>query len=143
MRRFIITSSKFSGQAELVYNEKEILCMIDCTKSDMDEATVTAFKRAVPATVAQLQAGSGFSGETTVVESGFVVSFKRFYDEYPLKRNRFRAEKLWGKMNGTQQVEAYYSLNHYRRYLTRTGIFAMCADKYLSDRHYETEWSKI
>jgi hypothetical protein len=143
MRRFVITSPKFNGQAELVYNEHDILCMIDCTKSDMNDVIISAFKKAVPATLALLQSGTGFTPDTTVVESNFVVSFKRFYDEYPLKRNRFRAEKVFEKLTGTQQVQAYYSLSHYKRYLTRTGIFAMGADKYLSDHHYETEWNKV
>lgn len=143
MRRFIITSTKFTGQAELLYNEKETLCMIDCTKTDMDEHTIGAFKKIVPVTVPLLLAGHAFSAETIVRESDFIVSFKRFYDDYPLKRNRFRAEKIWEKLNGSQQVQAYYSLSHYKRYLTRTGIFAMGADRYLADRHFETEWNKI
>lgn len=143
MRRFIITSPKFEGQAELVYNEKDTLCIIDCSKSDMDEQTITMFKRAVAPTIPLLLAGRCFSADTVVRESDFVVSFKRFYDDYPLKRNRYRAEKLWEKLNGSQQVQAYYSLSHYQRYLTRTQIFAMGADRYLSERHFETEWNKL
>lgn len=143
MRRFLITSPKFSGQAELVYNEQEVLCMIDATKTGMDENTIAAFKRAVPATIAQLATGQSFGTETTVVEADFVVSFKRFYDEYPLKRNRFRAEKCFEKMTSSQQVKAFYSLPGYKKYLNRTNIFAMGADRYLTERHFETEWNKL
>ncbi|MCC6290172.1 MAG: hypothetical protein IT249_20015 [Chitinophagaceae bacterium] len=143
MRRFIIISPKFDGQAELVYNEQEVLCLIDCTKSNMEEHLISLFKRAVPATIALLQTGNAFAPGTVITESNYVVSFKKFYDEYPLKRNRFRAEKIWQKLNGTQQVQAYYSLSHYKRYLHRTNIFAMGADRYLSERHFETEWKTI
>lgn len=143
MRKFIITSVKFDGEAVLVYNEKETLCLIDCTKASMTEDTIAAFKRAVPVTIPILQGGQSFSPDTVVRESDFVVDFKKFYDEYPLKRNRYRAEKVWDKMTGTQQVVAYYSLSRYKKYLTRSGIFAMGADKYLADHHYETEWNKV
>lgn len=143
MRKFIITSPRFTGQAELLYNPEGILCMIDCTKTGMEEATVAAFKKAVPAGLAALLDGSGFSAETTVVEAGFVVSFKRFYDEYPWKRNKFRAEKVWDKMSSAQQVKAFYSITGYKKYLHRTSVFAMGADKYLSDRHYETDWNVV
>lgn len=144
MRRFLITSPKYNGQAELVYNEKDTLCMIDCTKTDMDENVITAFKRAVPSTVQQLQAGSGFSADTTVVESDFVVSFKRFYDEYPLKRNRYKAEQVFAKLSKTDQVRAFYSLHHYKKYLGRNSwLQPMIADNYLRNKHFETEWNKV
>ncbi len=143
MRRFSITSAKFTGQAELVYNQTGLLCMLDLTKADMPADIIIAFKRAAPVTVEQLLKGEGFTADTTIMESGFVVSFKKFYDDYPLKRNRYRAEKIYEKLNGGQQAEAYYSLPHYKRYLSRTGIFAMGADRYLGERHYETEWSKL
>lgn len=143
MRRFLITSPKYSGQAELVYNEKETLCMIDCTKTDMCQEVIGHFKRAVPTTIAELQSGKSFTSDTTIVESGFVVSFKRFYDDYPLKRNRYRAEKLFDKLSTTQQVKAFYSLHGYKKYLHKAQIFAMGADRYLSERHFETDWNKV
>lgn len=143
MRRFLVTNPKYNGQAELVYNDRETLCMIDCTKTDMGEEIIKHFKQAVPVTIAGLQGGRSFSADTVIVESDFVVSFKRFYDEYPLKRNRFRAEKLFEKLNGSQQVTAYYSLSGYKKYLTKYQSFAMGADRYLSERHYETEWRKL
>ena len=143
MRSFLITSPKFTGEAKLVYNEKETLCMIDCTTTNMCEQTIKAFKNAVPVTIHQLQNGRCFVAETVVVESNFVVSFKRFYDEYPLKRNRYRAEKCFEKLSKSNQVKAFYSLHGYKKYITKTQIFAMGADRYLSDHHFETEWEKI
>lgn len=145
MRRFLITSPKFTGQAELVYNEKETLCMIDCTKTNMDENIITHFKRMAPATIAYLQNAHAFSSETMVVEADFVVSFKRFWDEYPLKRNRYKAEQLFGKMSKTDQVKAFYSLHHYKKYLSKNSgwLSPMIADRYLRNKEYETEWNKL
>lgn len=143
MKRYLITSPKFTGTAEIIYNEKQTLCMIDCTKTNMDEMVVSHFKHAVPANENVLLTGKCFSGDTNIVAAGFIVSFKRFYDEYPLKRNRFRAEKIFEKLTQTNQVLAFYSLAGYKKYLNKSSIFAMGADRYLSERHYETEWEKI
>lgn len=144
MRRFLITSPKFTGQAELVYNEKETLCIIDCTKAAMNEDVVTHFKRSAPSTLAQLLSGSYFSPETMIVESDFVVSFKRFYDDYPLKRNRYKAEQIFVKLSKTDQVKAFYSLHSYKKYLSKNSwLTPMIADTYLRKKEYETEWNKI
>lgn len=145
MRRFLITSPKYNGQAELVYNEKETLCMIDCTKTDMDETVITAFKKAVPAKVSSLLGTcTSFSADTVIVESDFIVSFKRFYDEYPMKRNRFKAEEVFNRMNKTEQVKAFYSLHHYKKYCSKNQWYTpMIADKYLRNKEYETEWNKL
>jgi hypothetical protein len=145
MRRFIITSPKFAGQAELVYNEKETLIMIDCTRAGMDEVTIAAFKRAVPVTISTLAGpASGFSSGTLIVEADFVVSFKRFYDEYPLKRNRYKVEQVWNKLNKPDQVKAFYSLHFYKKYLSKNNwLQPMIGDRYLRNKEYETEWNKL
>ena len=36
MRQFIVTSTKFKGQAVLLYNDKEVVCMIDLQQTNMD-----------------------------------------------------------------------------------------------------------
>lgn len=142
MRRFLITSPKFNGQAEIIYNARETLCCIDMTNTDMDEMTVTHFKQSVPVTISSM--ATAFSAITTIVEAGFEVSFEKFYKEYPMKRNRYKAEKVWQKLNDTEKVEAFYSLLSYKKYINRnTWYTPMIADKYLRDREFETDWNKV
>ncbi len=143
MRRFLITNSeKFTGQAELVYNEKETLCIIDCSNTNMDQTTMLYFKNAAPITIATM--GKAFSKDTTVVESDFEVTFDKFYKDYPLKRNRFKGEAAFNKLSKTDQVKAFFSLHAYKKYLTRnTWLSPMISDRYLKDHEFETDWNKI
>lgn len=144
MRRFFITSAKFTGQAELLYTASGILSCIDATNTNMDEETIKAFKRAVPANIAGLAAGEGFSADTVIVEADFEVDFNLFWKDYPLHRNRYKAEQLFNKMAKTEQVKAYHNLKLYKDYCRQREWYTpMMADKYLRSREYETEWNKI
>lgn len=142
MQRFLITNTdKFTGQAELVYNANGTLCIIDCSDTDMNEQVMLHFKQAAPVKVSSL--GRAFTSPTVIVEAGFEVTFEKFYKDYPLKRNRYKAEKAWAKLNDTDRIKAWHSLSGYRKYLGRTNCFPMIADNYLNNRHYETEWHKV
>lgn len=144
MRRFVITSPKFTGEAVLVYNEKETLCIVDASKTDMDQTVIGHFKHAAPVSVPELLAGKRFTSDVVIREEGVVVTFEQFYNDYPLKRNRYKVEQLWKKMNATDQVRAFYSLHGYKKYLHRnTWQTPMIADRYLRNREFETEWDKI
>jgi hypothetical protein len=145
MRRFLISNAeKFTGTAEVTYNNRETLCKIDCTGTDMGEMVIAHFKSAVPATIAGLMHGKSFAPGTTVVEDGYVVTFEMFYKDYPLKRNRYKVEKAWNKLNNSEQVIAFNSLHFYKIYLTRANWQTpMIGDRYLKDREFETDWNKL
>jgi hypothetical protein len=145
MRRFLITSPKFTGTAEIVYNSKDVLCMIDITQANMDVDTIHHFKRATPAVLSNLLTpGLSFSAETTIIEADFEVSFELFWKEYPYHRNRFKVEKGWSQLGKSDQVKAFHSLKSYKRYLGRNAWQTpMIADRYLRDREFETEWNKL
>lgn len=142
MRRFLITSNKFTGTAELLYGHDGHLLAIDMRQAAIAPEIKQAFKRAVPVNLADLQ--QSFTEGTTIVEADYVVSFKQFYDEYPLKRNRYKAEQVFEAINKSEQVKAYYSLKQYNRYCHRNSWYTpMIADKYLRNREYETDWDKL
>jgi hypothetical protein len=143
MQRFLITNTdKFTGQAELVFNDKGTLCIIDCSDTDMDTDTIRHFKNVAPVTVTDLPAA--FKTPTIIVEAGFDITFDRFYKDYPIKRNRYKAEKAWAKLNDTDRIKAWHSISSYKKYLSKKNwLSAMLADSYLNRKEFETEWSKI
>jgi hypothetical protein len=145
MRRFLISNAaKFTGTAEVTYNDRETLCKIDCTGTDMGEMIISHFKSAVPPTIAGLLRGKSFTEGTVIVEDGYVVTFEMFYADYPLKRNRYKVEKVWSKLSTSDQVLAFHSLHFYNIYLTREKWQTpMIGDRYLKDREFETDWNKI
>jgi hypothetical protein len=143
MQRFLITNTdKFTGQAELVYNDKGTLCIINCADTDMDRQTMQHFKNVAPVTTNLLQ--EAFKSPTIIVAADFVITFEAFYRDYPLKRNRYKAEKVWQKMNATEHIKAWHSLSSYKKYLSKnTWQTPMIADTYLTRKEFETEWAKI
>jgi hypothetical protein len=142
MRRFLVTSPKFTGAAEIVYDSAGVLCMIDITQAQMDPETIWSFKKATPVMEAQL--AQAFGEQTVIVEADFEVSFSLFWKDYPLHRNRYKVEKIWSQLGKADQVKAFYSLKAYKRYLNKaTWQTPMIADRYLRDREFETEWNKI
>lgn len=145
MRKFIITNtSKFDGYAELIYNEKETLICIDMRNAQMDEMTVNHFKSAAPVTIKRLLSNNSFGQQTQVVEDGYEVTFEMFWKDYPLHRNRYKAEKLWQKLSPANQVTAFYSLHGYKKYLSKNQWQTpMIADRYLRDKEYETDWVNL
>src|SRR5436190_11368440 len=136
MQRFLITNTdKFTGQAELIYNDKGTLCVIDCSNTDMEEIVMHHFKNAAPVTTNRLK--DAFKHPTVIVEAGFEITFEKFYKEYPLKRNRNRAEKAWTKLNDSDRIKAWHSLSSYKKYLSRNQwLSPMLADAYLNRREF-------
>lgn len=146
MKRFLITSPKFNGEAEVHYNERGTLSCIDLRNTDMDEMTVAHFKHATPATLTRLLSpgpACSFSHETVIVEAEFEVTFELFYKDYPYKRNAYKVRAQFEKMNKSDKVKAFYSLHEYKKFLSRTGCFAMIGDRYLKDKEFETDWKKV
>jgi hypothetical protein len=144
MRKFLLTGNKFTGAAELIFNELEVLHRIDLINTNMNRSQVHAIKSIVPVTILDLQKEDWMPPGLLIVEEGFVVTFEQFYDSYPLKRNRFKVEKVWCKMDKTEQVKAYFNLPLYKKYLTKEAWQKpMIADRFLRDKEYLTEWNKL
>lgn len=143
MQRFLITNTnKFTGQAEVVYNEKNVLIIINCSDTDMTGDLLKHFKAAVPVNSDNL--ADAFAKPTVIVQAEYQVTFDMFYNAYPLKRNRFKAEKLWPKLSKADQVVAYFSLDAYKKYLKKAEWQSpMIADSYLSRREFETNWKSL
>jgi len=79
MRRFVITSPKYTGQAEVVYNAIGVLDKIDVSATNMNAPTVDAFKRCVSPLVETLS--ERFTADTIIIEADFEVSFEMFWEE--------------------------------------------------------------
>ncbi len=98
MRRFIITSQLFTGQAEAVYKDNGMLCKIDLTNCDFNQAFTSSFKSKVPAHESGIETAFDLS-KVTIVEADFEVTFEMFWQKYNKKINRKRSEPLWQKLS--------------------------------------------
>ncbi len=141
MRRFIITNEKFTGHAEITYNEKGTLMRIDLSQCQMEELHVIHFKQQVPANVVLLAAGKGFGATTTIIEADFIITFEMFWSLYDKKIKRHRCEPLWDKLTKTDQVKAYHGIADYDKYLKKES-WRSKADPatYLQNKYWENEY---
>jgi len=141
MRRFIVTNDKFTGQAEITYNEKGTLMRIDLSAAEMDEMHVISFKRSVPATIAALAANTGFGPSTTVIEADFIITFDMFWHRYDKKIKRHRCLPIWDKLTKTDQVKAYHGIRDYDKYLKKEAWRSKAdPETYLRNKYWENEY---
>jgi hypothetical protein len=141
MRRFIITSPNYTGQAELIYNEKGLLVTFDFIKTSINNPTaILTFKTTVPVLVDDMNTAFA-NTKATIVEADFEISFDMFWDKYDKKINLKRCEPLWKKLGKTKQVKAYYGIEPYEAFLLQTG-FRKKADPetYLRNEMWDNDW---
>ena len=141
MRKFLITNPKYTGAAEVFYHEKGTLCKIDLVHTNMDEPTVQHFKSAVPVTLHNLIGGIGFSKETVVVEADFEVTFQMFWSAYRKKIKLGRCQPLWAKLTKVEQVQAFYGISAYDKYLQKESWRSKAdPESYLRNKYWENEY---
>lgn len=140
MRRFLITSTAYAGDAEVLYDADGRLVRMDVSRTNMPVKWVKVFKEKVPAHVDELQTVFAKSN-ITVVEADYQVSFAEWWAKYDRKINKKRCEPLWEKMSKTDQVKAFVGVEAYNRHLKKESWRSKAdPEKYLRDRYWENEW---
>jgi len=141
MRRFLITSPKFTGTAEVFYNKENVLVIIDCTDTDMGAETIIAFKRAVPATIEQLEQGGNFSAGTVVLEQGYRIPFEEWWNVYEKKINKDRCVSLYAKLSDADTVENLYGTKAYNKFIAKVKVRQkLDPENWLKNRSYQNDW---
>ena len=141
MRRFLITSPAFTGEADILYDESGRLVKIDLMNTDMDASLVQSFKAKVPALVDSL-ADAFATSNATIIEADAEVEFKSFWTAYNKKINKARCIPLWNKLSIADQVKAVQGVKLYEKFLRSLPYERAKADpeKYLKDRYWGNEW---
>lgn len=144
MKAYLVTSPKFSGTAEIIYNGDGVLVRIDTANTDMDGFRVEQFKRAVGAIENELTAR--FGSDTTFVPTTHEITFEMWFNKYGYKVDKKRAESIWKRINDASiYARCWYGVEPYDRFLKRKGgkIEKMYPKTYLSSNAWETDWDKI
>ena len=120
MKRFLITSPKFTGAAELIYDSLGTLMIIDLSNVVMAFDQIEYFNRKVPSNLnmAEYSIADAFP-TATVIMADVEITFAMFWTTYNKKINRKRSEDLWNKMPHVEQVEAYIGIAPYDKYLKK------------------------
>ncbi len=139
MRRFLITSEVYTGEAELHYEADGRLVLLDMTRTNMSADLVGKFKLKVPQHVDGL--ATAFTGKVVVVEADYEVTFDMFWKKYDKKINRKRCELLWPRMSKADQVAAYVGVTAYDKYLKRVDWRSkLDPENYLKNKTWENEY---
>ena len=142
MKRFIVTSPSWTGEAEIVYNELGLLVRLSfegCVFADHNKI-VERFKALVPVLLTYLQVAFQ-NTSATVVEADFEVTFDMFWKAYNKKLNRLRAGAIWNKLGKTDQVKAFYGVPVYDKYLKKENWRSKAdPETYLRNKMYENEY---
>jgi hypothetical protein len=143
MRRFIITSPKFTGEINVLYGLDNKLQFIDFMKCDLTEEQTTFFKNRLPVFYTETFLESFGTSRLDVVEEGYRVTFDQWWTRYDLKRNRDRCLKMWNKLTEADQVNAFFKLNMYERHLSLNAWKTKAEpETYLRKRYWDSDWSK-
>ena len=142
MKRFIVTSSSWIGEAEIVYNDNGLLVKLsfdNCT-IPAHEKVVSGFKAITPVLMGDLQTAFAHT-KATVVEADFEVTFDMFWKAYNHKINKVRTLPLWNKLSKTDQVKAYYGIAAYDKYLKKESWMGkQLPENYIRNKSWENEY---
>lgn len=141
MRRFLLTSTKFTGQIELLYDEAGKIARIDMLQAELSYEQVAHFMRNLLPYNPQ---DFGLLPKTvTVIESAVDISFDDWWKHYRKKVNRKRCEVIWPKLTKSDQLKALMTLREYYKCLDRTGRKEVDPENYLKNAYWETDWKSI
>lgn len=141
MRKFLVSSKKYSGTVEVVYNQ-DVLQSLDFGTAELTAAQRSAFMSLLQVRFDAFVDAMQKAG-AVVVEDEYEVTFEQYWRQVRKKVNRARSQAVWDKLSKTNKVLALTSLPLYYKYLDRTGRYEADPDRYLKDKYYETNWRAL
>lgn len=134
-KAYIITSTKFDGEIELIYDEAKNIQAFEL-RTELTEEQLTNFFGRFPITIKDVELYKN-AKNTKVYEVPEDLSFETFWQNWCGKiANKERAKLLWDKMSKKNKVRCLWSLKPYKRYIDRNSHWynSMYPDSYLSPR---------
>jgi hypothetical protein len=141
MKKYILTSPRFSGDINVLYGPDNKLLLIDFMRAQLTDEQIEYFKLKLPVVFTPSFYEAFNSSTLTVLEEGYTVTFEQWWNRYKKKHNKIRCEKIWNKLSEADQVNAYVMLSKYERHLTIENWKSKAdPDTYLRQRYWESEW---
>lgn len=144
MKRFVITSPRFPGTAEIWYSFDGLLCFIDMNDCVMNYQQVKYLLENISPdyeTAKGLAAGTAL----TMTEVPFIITLDDFKREYPYSRNYHLLDPYWPTISKRNQVLAYFRAIQYRKYCERNAHWykPKIAYSWLSKQEFLNDWRKM
>lgn len=142
MRRYILTG-KYEGELEFRFALNGNLIAFE-NRADLPEKSLAWLGSHFPVTVDILKKLLSDYPNLKAAEIEDEATFDMFWDAYAHKVDKQRAEKEWKKLTKLEQWLAIDAITAYDKYLSRhAGIEKRYPERFLKNRCWETEWSKM
>lgn len=132
MVTYLLTSDKWAGEVELVYNDAGLLVEMK-NRSHMSDEQYRFFLQHSPSSLNALQTLTANTSAKAVLMPESELSFNLFWDRYNDKVNssRKRAEAKWNRMSKADQLKAYNYIGVYKANIPH-GTRIKFAETYLN-----------
>jgi len=149
MNKFIITSSRFNGEINVLYGLDSKLLFIDFLRCELTDEQRQYFKDrlSINLTPSEGETEEAFiirhfgNSRLDIVKEGYRVTFEQWWNRYNIKHNKDRCIKLWNKLSEADKVNAFFKLALYERHLSLNAWKTKAdPDTYLRNRYWESEW---
>jgi hypothetical protein len=144
LRRFLITSPKFTGTGELWYNFEGMLCRIDLLDTDMNYTQIRYMLNYISPGVDTLAESFAKSG-LQIKEAPFELTLEDFKREYPYSRNYHLLDPIWNTLTAKVRVLAWFRAIEYRKYCKRNANWykPKIAASWLQKKEYLNDWKNL
>lgn len=144
MRRFLLTSEKFTGTAEVWYDFEGLLCHLNLTDCCMNYTQIKYLLQNLSPDVTTFH-GMLTGTNIKIEEKPFELTLEDFKREYPNSRNYHLLNDIWPKTGIKVQTKAYFAAIQYRKYCERNAHWytPKIAAFWFSKKEYLNDWRTV
>ena len=141
MKKLVLTSPKFAGQLVFGYGDTGLL-LYYLNETDLDHKKNEWLLPNLPIHEVHLLSLKA-KLEGTLTEVPMDLSFEAWWLEYNRKINRKRSEPLHDKLDDADRTLAFVRAKPYQKFREGKGQAIADPEKYLRDRLFDTDWSRM
>jgi len=133
MKKYLLTSTAFTGEVEFTFNDLGMLGSFDASRADLSAVQQLWILKQMPEQLSEVQRVLGDSKTATLTEVKEELTFDQFWNRYDekLRSSRKKAQARWNRMNESEQLKAYRYITRYEQSIP-AGVMKKYAETYLN-----------
>lgn len=144
MKRFLLTSQKFTGTAEVWYNDAGLLARVDIVSAALEFRQIKFLLENVSPDIATFK-GMLSGGTLAITEAPFEISVEDFCRVYPYSRNMHLVREWWPRQAAELHHRVYFVALDYADYCRRNASWykPKIAITWLTKKEYLNNWKTL
>lgn len=133
MKKYLLTSTAFTGEVEFTFNDSGILESFDAKRADLSAIQQLWILKEMPSNINEVQRILVGSKTATLTEIKEEITFEMFWNRYDEKQrsSKKKAEMRWKRMKETDQIKAFKYIQRYEQSIPQ-GVCKKYAETYLN-----------